>query len=702
MAERYDFYVHDNRKVTFNLTEPIMREDSGVTDFVFHIPKILNDLEVSDWAWWLVFVNAKKEKRKEPLTLSDDPERPLEQNVATYTVGYNMSIKAGGVHFAIEGKDADAISGEVLHEWHTISYDFKVKDTLQGSEVEYDESQDDIISALITEIRTKSNALVGGATPEVKDSIAEMTDHKKIYVLSTDGNWYRYNGTTWVSGGQYASGIVIDPTLTQSGQSADAKVTGDEIANLKEDLIKTFATFSNDLYNAYRITNGEIVRTLGYYSSNDGGGSLYLITDTASSYSISLNHGLYANVIESQNVNAGAFGAIGQKDVSYARKAIAFAGSIVANIYFPSDINIGGGLEFGPEFNDRTIIFYGNVTYRGSLYAITLHNTKNVTVRGNELTCTGGSGIQILQDGEYTLYNTNVFFAYINAHIDGLRVTAKTWGVYECLIHVDKINSRYYGLRCEALESSTDTSSFVGQMKYEFQHLVSSETYAISFNAATNTTITGVLIDGLSLEGSHNGIQLRGDCKLFEILNVRALEYSSFTWLVNATGDLRFNRLSFTSPPKTDQLYINATQPEVVEPMVIEGGIYSPAQYRFADKAIYYNGTTVYGASNNNVYQKSENFTFGSSDATYRCYKNFINSSGSELTYDVLGYFSPFGVDEIFVTQNKNSGSVSIVKRGSNTIFDGNSVTEDGETTYKITAMYDPSLGSTIYKILRL
>jgi len=495
-----------------------------------------------------------------------------------------------------------------------------------------------------------------------------------------------------------ADSVTIDPTLSQSGQAADAKVVGDKFDQIK----KTFATFSNDLYNASGIASGEIVQTNGYYSENDGGGSLYLITDTSSSYSISLNHGLYANVIESQNVNAGAYGAIGQKDVSYARKAIGFAGSIGANIYFPSDINIGGGLEFGAEFNNRTITFYGNVTYRGSLYAITLHNTKSVTVRGNELECTAGSGIQILQDGEYTLYNTNVFFAYINAHIDGLRITAKTWGIYECLIHIDKINSRYYGLRCEALESSAETSSFVGQMKYEFQHMVSSETYAISFNAATNTTITGVLIDGLSLEGSHNGIQLRGDCKLFKILNVRALEFSSFTWLVNATGDLRFNRFSFISPPKTDQLYISATQPEVVEPMVIEGGIYSPAQYRFADKAIYYNSTTVYSASNNNVYQKSENFTFGTSNATYRCYKNFINNSGSELTYDVLGYFSPFGVDEIFVTQNKNSGSVSIVKVGNRTIFDGNNETEDGETTYKITAMYDPSLGTTIYKIHKL
>lgn len=233
MAERYDFYVHDNRKVTFNLTEPIMREDSGVTDFVFHIPKVLNELEVSEWSWWLVFVNAKKEKYSIALTLSDDPESPLESNIATYTVNYAMSIKAGSVQFALEAINAGT-GGAIDNEWHTQSYEIKVKETLQGNQAEYAETESDIISELLQTVRDRINQLVGGATPEVKDSTAEMTDHKKIYVLSTDGNWYRYNGTAWVSGGQYASGITIDQTLTQSGQAADAKETGDKFNNISE------------------------------------------------------------------------------------------------------------------------------------------------------------------------------------------------------------------------------------------------------------------------------------------------------------------------------------------------------------------------------------------------------------------------------------------------------------------------------------
>ena len=248
MAERYDFYVHDNRKITFNLTEPIMREDSGVTDFVFHIPKILNELEVSDWSWWLVFVNAKNEKYSIALTLSDDPESPLEKNVATYTVDYAMSIKAGSVQFALEAINTGT-GGAIDNEWHTLTYETKVKETLQGNQAEYAETESDIISALLEEVRTKMNQVIGGATPIPVASVSAMTDPSKLYLLTTDGNWYYHNGTQFVSGGVYGAGVVdsvptqgstntvssggvydalhnTDTTLTQSGQAADSASVG--------------------------------------------------------------------------------------------------------------------------------------------------------------------------------------------------------------------------------------------------------------------------------------------------------------------------------------------------------------------------------------------------------------------------------------------------------------------------------------------
>ena len=92
----------------------------------------------------------------------------------------------------------------------------------------------------IAELRTQVGALANGSPTPVA-TVAEMTDESAVYLYTgsetgyTAGNWYYYDGSTWTSGGTYG-GAVTDTTLTQAGMAADAKVTGDEISELKEDL----------------------------------------------------------------------------------------------------------------------------------------------------------------------------------------------------------------------------------------------------------------------------------------------------------------------------------------------------------------------------------------------------------------------------------------------------------------------------------
>ena len=225
MADVLDFYVKDNRTIQFNLTEPIMLEDSHVSDWVFHIPRVLNNIDMSGWAWWLVYINARGQKYSELLELSEDPESPLEKCIATYSVDYGMSIKAGIVRFSLEAINTDT-GGEILNEWHTQTYQAKVQDTLQGNQVEYAETESNIISALIIEVQNKVSQLVGGATPEPKNLVADMTDPKKVYLYvgSEDGEstnyWYYHNGTRFVPGGLYASGITVDSVPTQGSNNA--------------------------------------------------------------------------------------------------------------------------------------------------------------------------------------------------------------------------------------------------------------------------------------------------------------------------------------------------------------------------------------------------------------------------------------------------------------------------------------------------
>ena len=235
MAEIFDFYINDNRSITFKLSEPIMLEDNGVSDWRFHIPNTVNGLDATGWQWWLVYVNAKNEKYTIPLTLEYDYDRPDAYSIATYTVDYGMSCKVGNVKFSIEAIDADT-GGTILHEWHTKTYTTNVVDTLQGNQVEYAETESDIISALLIEVRNRVNQLVGGATPTPVSSVSEMLDTNKLYLLTTDGEWYYYNGTAWVSGGVYGAGVVDSVPTQGSTNAVSSGGVYDEIADLKDDL----------------------------------------------------------------------------------------------------------------------------------------------------------------------------------------------------------------------------------------------------------------------------------------------------------------------------------------------------------------------------------------------------------------------------------------------------------------------------------
>lgn len=95
-----------------------------------------------------------------------------------------------------------------------------------------------------TDIETLKLAV---GAPLVAATSSAMTDTTKIYVYTgsqsgyTFGNWYYYNGSTWTSGGVYnSSAVQTDKTLSVSGASADAAVTGGKISDLTSESINLF------------------------------------------------------------------------------------------------------------------------------------------------------------------------------------------------------------------------------------------------------------------------------------------------------------------------------------------------------------------------------------------------------------------------------------------------------------------------------
>lgn len=104
-----------------------------------------------------------------------------------------------------------------------------------------DLSETDI--SMIEEAIEAASTIKPYGSPLVASTVADMTDHEKVYVYVgsetgyTSGNWYYWDGDSWESGGVYNSvAVQTDTTLTLSGVAADAKKTGDEISDLKSQI----------------------------------------------------------------------------------------------------------------------------------------------------------------------------------------------------------------------------------------------------------------------------------------------------------------------------------------------------------------------------------------------------------------------------------------------------------------------------------
>ena len=55
-------------------------------------------------------------------------------------------------------------------------------------------------------------------SPLVASSTSGMTDTSRIYVNTTDNNWYYYNGSNWIVGGAYLSSEskILDDSILQT------------------------------------------------------------------------------------------------------------------------------------------------------------------------------------------------------------------------------------------------------------------------------------------------------------------------------------------------------------------------------------------------------------------------------------------------------------------------------------------------------
>lgn len=104
-------------------------------------------------------------------------------------------------------------------------------------------------------LQSQISSLASGS-PKAVNSISQMTDTTKNYVLTTDGHWYYYNGTTWADGGVYQSTGIADESITPEKTTFINKYTNNYFD--KTDIIE------GGFYNS----NGYWVTSESYISSN--------------------------------------------------------------------------------------------------------------------------------------------------------------------------------------------------------------------------------------------------------------------------------------------------------------------------------------------------------------------------------------------------------------------------------------------------
>lgn len=131
-------------------------------------------------------------------------------------------------------------------------------------------------NARIVSVEQEVASAVEG-TPLVASSTSGMTDTNRIYVNSTDGHWYYWNGSVWTDGGVYQASAIGDNTVT-----GDSLVQGLQKSVNYETPSLTFETgryissggnFQNSasgrISNGFQLNKGDVlVATVKGYSTN--------------------------------------------------------------------------------------------------------------------------------------------------------------------------------------------------------------------------------------------------------------------------------------------------------------------------------------------------------------------------------------------------------------------------------------------------
>ena len=216
---------------------------------------------------------------------------------------------------------------------------------------------------------------IGNQTPIVVDSTDDMTDTTKIYVNTTDGKWYYYNGSSWTIGGTYQSTGIGEKSIFKKNLEQDLQNnfkmemesvsgvtwhvggfytnTGALSSNENYAYSDSINVNTNDVYMYPNSTSPNVTmwdssnNFVGYINGNTNGFEPFVIPDGVSA--IKLNKSTSATIVDNGKLyKIKNYYLDGQSQLSYGDMDSAFQ-----NSFEPVYADITEDLTWGAGFWDR-------------------------------------------------------------------------------------------------------------------------------------------------------------------------------------------------------------------------------------------------------------------------------------------------------------------------------------------------------------
>lgn len=164
---------------------------------------------------------------------------PIPAGVTEMPIGTFKYGDKGNLIFAV---CAEIITGSTLSKaWHSDDGIITVVAHLEPESGGGEDPEEEATNAQkIGQLQTATAILqreisgIASGTPPTADSTSEMDhDESTVYINTTDGNWYYWNGSAWTSGGVYG-GATTSTTFNQHGVPADDFAVGEALADLDD------------------------------------------------------------------------------------------------------------------------------------------------------------------------------------------------------------------------------------------------------------------------------------------------------------------------------------------------------------------------------------------------------------------------------------------------------------------------------------